>query len=89
MEVKDHSLSRLIALCETRLLPNNVSYQDKVKMYALYKQSMYGDCDVPVPRNDFKNVDELERHSAWKSLKGKSKYEAMEEYTDLMKNIAS
>ena len=74
--------SKLSTICQ-RL--TNVGYDDNIKLYALYKQAMYGDCNLV--RSEFKDSAEKSRYMTWKSLKGKTKTEAMDEYNDLVLRI--
>ena len=62
-----------------------VTKEEKIKLYALYKQATEGDCENP----DIKNVEpeEKERCEAWCKMKGRSKDTAEKEYVDLSKNL--
>ena len=57
--------------------PNN---DEKLKMYALGKQALIGDCNTDRPGMlDFTGKAKWD---AWDALKGKSKDDAMQEYID-------
>ena len=76
--------SKLVLLCKN-LTYYNIGDDDNIKLYALYKQAMFGDCHEF--RIIFKDTTDAERYIAWRSLLGKSKYEAMEEYNKLLQTI--
>lgn len=63
-------------------LPKNGSIQltndEKLEYYALYKQAIVGDVDKPKP--SFYEVVETAKWNAWKKLKGVPKREAMQRY---------
>ena len=79
-------MSRQAMFCES-LSSFNISEEDNIKLYALYKQFMFGDCDIEHP----KDFAQSPKHAAWRLLNGKSKPVAMKEYLDLLelKSITS
>ena len=78
------ALTKLNVLCEN-LSNYNIGQDDNIKLYAFYKQAMFGDCNVA--KTEFKDSADKTRYSAWKALKGKSKKAAMNDYTDLIRRI--
>lgn len=62
-----------------------VTKDERMKLYALYKQATEGDCK----ETDLKNVpsDEKEKCDAWCKMKGRSKDTAEKEYVDLSRNL--
>jgi acyl-CoA-binding protein len=78
----------MFILCES-LLKYNIKHDDKIRLYALYKQAISGDCPLQATDSiDAEDLSTATRYSAaWKSLKGKSKYEAMEDYIELVRSI--
>ena len=62
--------------------PNN---EILLKLYGLYKQALEGDNSQPEPEGfDFKAIA---KHQSWKSLGGKNREEAMQEYVDLVDSL--
>ncbi|MEN9547574.1 MAG: hypothetical protein RIR12_165 [Bacteroidota bacterium] len=57
-----------------------------LKLYSLYKQGSTGDVEADAPSNPFDFVANA-KYSAWESLKGKPKEEAMQEYIDLVNKL--
>ena len=74
--------SRQAKLCES-LCNFNISEEDNIKLYALYRQFMFGDCNVDNPSDLAKS----QKYDAWRLLNGKSKPEAMGEYLDLLERV--
>jgi len=63
------------------------SNDELLKLYALYKQGDEGDVTGERPGGfDFKAIA---KYDAWAELKGKSSEEAMQEYVDLVNQLAS
>lgn len=57
-----------------------------LQLYSLYKQATEGDVNIDPPANTFDFVGKA-KFNAWKSLKGKSKESAMQEYVDLVAKL--
>lgn len=55
------------------------SNEDKLKVYALFKQATVGDVNTARP-GGFLNWEANAKWDAWNAMKGKSKEAAMEEY---------
>ena len=58
----------------------------KLQLYALYKQSLEGDCKGNRP-SAF-NVVARAKYDSWKTLKGTSQEAAMQQYIDLVNTLA-
>mmetsp|Transcript_3153 Transcript_3153/g.4543 ORF Transcript_3153/g.4543 Transcript_3153/m.4543 type:complete len:402 (+) Transcript_3153:1724-2929(+) len=58
------------------------SNDDKLTMYACYKQATCGDCQIPQPSRF--NMVENAKWNAWNGLRGLSKDKAMEEYVGVV-----
>ena len=63
--------------------PDNTT---KLKLYALYKQVNFGDCNTPHP-GWFAQLAEKYKWEKWQSIKGKSKDDAMKEYVEIVKSL--
>lgn len=62
-------------------ITDNYTTENKLDMYKYYKQATVGDCNVPEPWKMY--FETHAKWSAWYSIKGMSKEEAMKEYIDL------
>ena len=80
--MQNQDLCKLYKLCES-LSPYDVEREDMRKLYALYKQFMVGDCNA----EESTELKTSPNFAAWKSLQGKPKSEAIEEYYDLIEKI--
>ncbi|CAM9395839.1 unnamed protein product [Ascophyllum nodosum] len=58
------------------------SNNDKLKLYALFKQADVGDCNTERPGLLSLDATGKAQWDAWKALEGKSKEDAMKEYAD-------
>mmetsp|Transcript_810 Transcript_810/g.981 ORF Transcript_810/g.981 Transcript_810/m.981 type:complete len:695 (+) Transcript_810:213-2297(+) len=58
----------------------NVTEDDKLLLYALFKQATKGDCTAPQPSKSF--APAVNMWEAWQSQRGKSKDAAKEEYVE-------
>ncbi|KAK9863724.1 hypothetical protein WJX84_010886 [Apatococcus fuscideae] len=63
---------------EAKSLPSNVTNEDKLILYGLYKQATMGDNTGDRP--GVFNQTGRAKHDAWEAQKGKGKDTAMEEY---------
>ena len=59
-----------------------------LQLYSLYKQATDGDVNTDPPDNPFDFVAKA-KHEAWAGLKGKSREQAMQEYSDLVNRLKS
>lgn len=59
--------------------------QDKLKLYALYKQGSLG--DVEGERPSAVNFVAQAKYDAWAKVRGLSKSEAMQQYIDLVNQL--
>lgn len=59
--------------------------QDKLKLYALFKQANLG--DVEGERPSTVNFVAQAKYDAWAKLKGLSKMDAMQQYIDLVNHL--
>ncbi|KAJ4779079.1 Acyl-CoA-binding protein [Rhynchospora pubera] len=66
-------------------LPAAPSDEDKLELYALYKQATVGPVTIPRP-NRF-NMMGRYKWDAWKAVEGKSKEEAMKDYIAKVKEL--
>jgi len=58
------------------------SNDDLLKLYALYKQSIFGNCNINEPSSF--NMKESAKWHAWNKLKGMSPIDAMNKYSDFV-----
>lgn len=58
------------------------------KLYGLYKQSTLGNCNIEVCPNKITNYVGYKKWNYWIQCKGKNKNDAMNEYADLIIDIA-
>ncbi len=65
-----------------RELGNGVSNDELLKLYALYKQSNFGNCNTERPNS--LNLKESAKWLAWNKLKGMAQLDAMNKYSDLV-----
>lgn len=75
-----------IAAAESKTLPEKPSNETLLQLYSLYKQGSVGDVNVDPPSNPFDFVAKA-KYDAWSSLKGKSTYDAMTEYIELVRKL--
>jgi len=64
-----------------KLLKPGVTDSELLKLYGLFKQSNFGDCNTEEPSKLF-NVKENAKWHAWNSVRGLKKFEAMNKYSD-------
>ncbi len=74
------------AVLESKSLSQKPDNETLLQLYSLYKQATDGDINTEPPTNMFDFVNKA-KHDAWSSLKGKSKEEAMEAYTNLVNKL--
>ena len=74
------------AVSDSKTLSQKPSNEILLKLYSLYKQATEGDINTEPPANPFDFVSKA-KYEAWNSLKGKSKDEAMDEYTILVDKL--
>ena len=74
------------AVAESKTLPEKPGNETLLKLYSLYKQATEGDINTDPPSNPFDFVSKA-KYDAWSSLKGKTKDEAMQEYTHLVNSL--
>ena len=55
-----------------------IDHNERLKLYGLYKQSLFGDNTAPKPY--FFNIKSLNKWNAWKKEFGKSKNQAKNDY---------
>lgn len=73
------------AVTESKQLSSRPSNEMLLRLYGLYKQATEGDVHTDPPGAfDFVNKAKYE---AWSALKGKSREDAMKEYTDLVEKL--
>lgn len=73
-----------LALKYIKYAPKSITLNDlqKLEFYKYYKQATEGDNNEPTP--SVFNIREKAKWSAWNSLKGTSKEEAMKQYVKLV-----
>ena len=76
------------AVADSKTLNEKPDNETLLQLYSLYKQAIEGDVNTESPSNPFDFVNKA-KYEAWLSLKGKSKDEAMREYTKLVKKLKS
>jgi diazepam-binding inhibitor (GABA receptor modulator, acyl-CoA-binding protein) len=74
------------AVAESKTLAEKPSNETLLKLYSLYKQATEGDVNTEPPANPFDFVSKA-KYEAWSGLKGKSKEDAMKEYTNLINSL--
>jgi acyl-CoA-binding protein len=74
------------AVANSKTLSEKPSNEVLLQLYSLYKQATSGDVNTEPPSNPFDFVNKA-KYDAWASLKGKSKDNAMQEYTDLVNKL--
>ncbi len=74
------------AVTESKSLAEKPSNEILLKLYSLYKQATDGNVNTDPPSNPFDFVNKA-KHEAWSALQGKSKEEAMQEYTQLVEKL--
>ena len=65
----------------------NVTDEEIGNVYGLYKQSLFGDCNIKCP-NKITDYKGHQKWQHWNFFKGKDKDSAMNEYTDLIIDMA-
>lgn len=65
-----------------KILNDGPSNYELLKLYALYKQSTIGDCNISQPST--LNLKESAKWNAWNKIKGMSRVDAMNKYSDLV-----
>lgn len=68
---------------DSKNLSERPSNDTLLQLYSLYKQATEGDVNVDPPSNPFDFVSRA-KFESWKSLQGKTKESAMQEYIDLV-----
>jgi diazepam-binding inhibitor (GABA receptor modulator, acyl-CoA-binding protein) len=74
------------AAAESKSLPEKPSNDTLLQLYSLYKQGSVGDVNVEPPSNPFDFVGKA-KYEAWAALKGKSTFDAMTEYIELVQKL--
>lgn len=74
-----------VAAEEAKALPDNTSNDDKLSLYALFKQSTVG--DVNTARPGIFDPKGRAKWDAWEKKKGLSQEEAMKEYIKLVADL--
>jgi diazepam-binding inhibitor (GABA receptor modulator, acyl-CoA-binding protein) len=74
------------AVAESKNLNSRPSNDVLLQLYSLYKQATEGDNTAEPPSNPFDFVSKA-KYGAWEELKGVSKEDAMQRYTDLVNKL--
>lgn len=64
---------------------DNISNDDKLILYANFKQALYGDTNIPKP--SLIQLKEYAKWNAWNNLKGLTKEKAMKNYIKKVKEL--
>jgi diazepam-binding inhibitor (GABA receptor modulating acyl-CoA-binding protein) len=86
MSLKDEFQKACTAIQESDDFENKPD-EEKLAIYALFKQAVVGDVNIPEP-GMFKPKEKA-KWNAWKSKAGMTKEKAMEEYIALAKKYVS
>ena len=73
------------AVAASKQLPEKPDNMTLLKIYSLYKQATEG--DVEGKRPGFTDMVGRAKYDAWAAVKGKSAYEVMQEYIDLIESL--
>ena len=76
------------AVADSKNLTERPANDTLLQLYSLYKQATEGDVNTDPPANPFDFVAKA-KYSAWASLKGKSKENAMQEYISTISKLKS
>jgi len=76
------------AVVDSKNLNERPANDTLLQLYSLYKQATEGDVNTEPPANPFDFVAKA-NYSAWSSLKGKSKENAMQEYISTISKLKS
>ena len=74
------------AVADSKNLASKPDNETLLQLYSLYKQATEGDVTGDGPDNMFDFVGKA-KFEAWKSLQGKSKEDAMQEYAALVQRL--
>ena len=74
------------AVADSKNLTERPANDTLLQLYSLYKQATEGDVNTDPPANPFDFVAKA-KYSAWASLKGKSKENAMQEYISTISKL--
>lgn len=74
------------AVANSKTLTEKPDNETLLKLYSLYKQATEGDNNEAAPTNTFDFVAKF-KHEAWEKLKGMTKDDAMQQYTDLVNKL--
>ncbi|XP_008775605.1 acyl-CoA-binding protein [Phoenix dactylifera] len=70
---------------KAKTLPENITNENKLILYGLYKQATVG--PVNTSRPGIFNMKDRAKWDAWKAVEGKSKEEAMSDYITKVKQL--
>ncbi|XP_010940803.1 acyl-CoA-binding protein [Elaeis guineensis] len=70
---------------KAKTLPENTTNENKLTLYALYKQATVG--PVNTSRPGMFNIKDRAKWDAWKAAEGKSKEDAMSDYITKVKQL--
>lgn len=74
------------AVADSKTLSSKPDNETRLKLYSRYKQATEGDAGDDAPTNMFDFVGKA-KYEAWNELRGKSKEAAMDEYTQLVRQL--
>jgi acyl-CoA-binding protein len=74
------------AVADSKTLSAKPSNEILLQLYSLYKQATEGDVNIEAPSNPFDIVGKA-KYNAWKTLKGKSKEDSINEYIALVQKL--
>lgn len=76
------------AVADSKTLTERPANETLLQLYSLYKQATEGDASADPPANPFDFVAKA-KYSAWASMKGKTKENAMLEYINTIDKLKS
>lgn len=74
------------AVAQSKTLPQKPNNEILLQLYSLYKQATEGDCNTEDTSNVFDFVAKA-KYNAWQQLKGTTKEQAMQQYSDLVNSL--
>lgn len=74
------------AVADSKTLTERPANETLLQLYSLYKQATEGDASADPPANPFDFVAKA-KYSAWASMKGKTKENAMLEYINTIDKL--
>lgn len=83
----EERFSKAVKISE-KINKNKITEEELGKVYGLYKQSLFGDCDVKTCPNIAVDYIGYKKWHNWNNYRGKNKLNSMNEYADLIIDMA-